>query len=53
MNKFVSDDKLISGQRDIDILSRADLRQEYALLTAKIELARKDPMALASVGETF
>ena len=51
MSRFIPGDKSITGQRDIDVLSFADLQREYALLTAKLELARRDLAVLVNAGE--
>ncbi|KAI0038000.1 hypothetical protein FA95DRAFT_1684755 [Auriscalpium vulgare] len=52
LTKHVPEDKLGGGKRDTEIVYLADVGAEFALLSAQIELVRKDP-ALLNVGDAL
>ncbi|KDQ64994.1 hypothetical protein JAAARDRAFT_167821 [Jaapia argillacea MUCL 33604] len=48
LSKHIPEEKYALGKRDVEIIELADIRREYTLLAARLELARRDPSFLAT-----
>ncbi|KAH9950096.1 nucleoporin Nup120/160-domain-containing protein [Amylocystis lapponica] len=52
LSKHIPEGRYALGKRDAEVVELADIQFEYALLSARLELIRKDP-TLLSAGESF
>ncbi|THG99568.1 hypothetical protein EW026_g2819 [Hermanssonia centrifuga] len=48
LSRHIPEGKFALGKRDTEVVELPDIRYEYALLSAQVELIRKTPMLLAS-----
>ena len=48
---YIPRERFTSSQRNIEIVKLPDVEQEYALLTANMELLRRDPTLMRHGGE--
>jgi nuclear pore complex protein Nup160 len=51
LTKNIPDDKYGEGKHDAEIVALADIQYEYALLSAQLELLRRDPTLTTTSGE--
>lgn len=51
LTKHIPEDKFGGGKRDSEFIGLQDVREEYALLSAKVELIRRDPALLGHSGK--
>ena len=51
LTKHIPEDKYALGKRDSEVVELKDMQYEYALLSARVELARRDPTLLSAGGE--
>ena len=53
LSKHIPEEKYGLGKRDSEVVELKDMQFEYALLAARVELARRDPTLLAAGGTSF
>jgi nuclear pore complex protein Nup160 len=51
LTRHIPEDRFASGKRDLEIVKLSDVIAESALLSAQLDLVRKDPELLRSSGE--
>jgi nuclear pore complex protein Nup160 len=51
LTKHIPEDRFASGKRDLEIVKLSDVIAEYTLLSAQLDLVRKDPELLRAIGE--
>jgi nuclear pore complex protein Nup160 len=51
LTKHIPEDRFASGKRDLEIVKLPDVIAEYTLLSAQLDLVRKDPELLRAAGE--
>jgi nuclear pore complex protein Nup160 len=51
LTRHIPEDKFASGKRDSEIVKLSEVVAEYALLSAQLDLVRRDPELLHSSGE--
>ena len=51
LTKHIPEDKYALGKRDSEVVELKDMQYEYALLSARVELVRRDPTLLSAGGE--
>lgn len=51
LSKNVPESKYTTGTHDLEIIELSDIQYEYALLSARLDLNRKDPSLLPAGGE--
>jgi nuclear pore complex protein Nup160 len=51
LTRHIPEDRFASGKRDSEIVKLSDIIAEYALLSAQVDLVRRDPELLHSSGE--
>ena len=49
---YIPEDKRMSGQRDVEVVTLHEIQQEYTLLTATLALWRRDPTSIQSSGRS-
>ncbi|KAI0245682.1 nucleoporin Nup120/160-domain-containing protein [Lactifluus subvellereus] len=49
LTKHIPEDRFASGKRDLEIVKLADVIAEYTLLSAQLDLVRKDPELLRAI----
>ena len=50
LSKHIPESKYALGKRDAEVVELKDMQYEYALLSARVELVRRDPTLLSSGG---
>jgi hypothetical protein len=50
LSKYIPASKFAVGKRDAEMVRMSDMQREYALVTARLDLLRKDPNLLAAGG---
>lgn len=50
LSKYIPEDKYALGKHDVEVIDLADIRYEYALLSARLDLIRKDHTTLSAGG---
>jgi hypothetical protein len=53
LSKHIPESKFTVGKSDSELIELADIQYEYVLLSARLDLIRKDPQLLASGGKTY
>jgi nuclear pore complex protein Nup160 len=51
LTRHIPEDRFASGKRDMEIVKLSDVMAEYTLLSAQLDLVRKDPDLLRLSGE--
>ena len=51
LTRHIPEDRFASGKRDLEIVKLSDVIAEYTLLSAQLDLVKKDPELLRSSGE--
>ena len=51
LTRNIPDDKYAEGRHDVEIVDLADIQHDYALLSAQLELLRRDPAMTVMSGE--
>ena len=51
LTRHIPEDRFASGKRDSEIVNLSDVIAEYTLLSAQLDLVRRDPALLHSSGE--
>jgi nuclear pore complex protein Nup160 len=51
LTKHIPEDRFASGKRDLEIVKLSDVVAEYTLLSAQLDLVRKDPDLLRAMGK--
>jgi nuclear pore complex protein Nup160 len=51
LTRHIPEDRFASGKRDSEIVKLSDINAEYTLLSAQVDLVRRDPELLHSSGE--
>ena len=52
LSKHIPEDRYSTGKRDAEVVELADIQYEYTLLSAQIELVKRDPQILAAGGKS-
>ena len=47
LTRHIPEDRFASGKRDSEIVKLSDMIAEYALLSAQVDLVRRDPRVVA------
>lgn len=53
LSKHIPEGKYALGKRDAEIVDLADMQYEYALMSARLELIRREPTLLSAGTESF
>jgi len=51
LTKHIPEDRFASGKRDLEIVKLTDVIAEHTLLSAQLDLVRKDPELFRAIGE--
>jgi hypothetical protein len=51
--KHIPQDKYSVGKRDAEVVELADIQYDFALLDAQLELVKRDPTLLGSIGRAW
>ena len=52
LSKYIPESKYAVGKYDSEIIDLADIQYEYALLSARLDLVRKNPSSLPTGGQS-